>query len=272
MIHSTAIIHPQAHLHPTVQVGPYAVIGDRVNIDAGTIIDPHVVIGRFTDIGKDNHIFSGAVIGGDPQDLKFDGAESFVKIGDRNRIREYVTINRATAEGAKTILGSDNLLMAYVHVAHDCVIEDHVVISGSVALAGHVHIESKAVLGGLVGVHQFVHIGSHAMLGGMSRVVQDVPPFMLVEGNPALIRSLNLVGLKRAEVSREEISQLKKAFRVLYRSGHTIREAIDQLSLLPETDKIQRLRTFLQESHAGQRRGSVPSKKMHTEESIISID
>lgn len=266
MIHPTAIIHPNARLHPTVQVGPYVVIGDRVTIDAGTVIDAHAVIRGFVDIGAENHIFSGAVIGGDPQDLKFAGAESWVRIGDRNRIREFVTINRATGEGATTIVGSDNLLMAYVHVAHDCVIEDHVVISGSVALAGHVHIESRAVLGGLVGIHQFVHIGSHAMLGGMSRVVQDVPPFMLVEGNPALIRSLNLVGLKRAGIEREEISQLKKAFRLLYRSGHTMREAIDQLDLLPDTEKIQRLRSFLQQSYTEGRRGSIPSKKMTAEE------
>jgi len=268
MIHPTAIIHPNAQLHPTVQVGPYAVIGDRVTIGAGTVIDPHVVVGKFVEIGKENHIFSGAVIGGDPQDLKFDGAESWVEIGDRNRIREYVTINRATAEGAKTIVGNDNLLMAYVHVAHDCAIEDNVVISGSVSLAGHVHIESRAVLGGMVGIHQFVHIGSYAMLGGMSRVVQDVPPFMLVEGNPALIRSLNLVGLKRAGITREEVSQLKKAFRLLYRSGHTIREAIDQLDLLQDSPNIHHLRSFLQQSHSERRRGSVPSKKMHIEEPI----
>lgn len=268
MIHPTAIIHPNARLHPTVQVGPYVVIGDRVTIDAGTVIDAHVVVRGFTEIGADNHIFSGAVIGGDPQDLKFDGAESWVKIGDRNRIREFVTVNRATGEGATTILGNDNLLMAYVHVAHDCLIEDHVVISGSVALAGHVHIESRAVLGGLVGIHQFVHIGSHAMLGGMSRVVQDVPPFMLVEGNPALVRSLNFVGLKRAGIDREEISQLKKAFRLLYRSGNTIREAINQLDFLPNTGKTQHLRNFLEKSHAVGRRGSVPSKKMTAEEPI----
>ena len=268
MIHPTAIIHPHARLHPTVQVGPYAVIGDRVTIDAGTVIDAQVVVRDFVEIGADNHIFSGAVIGGDPQDLKFAGAESWVKIGDRNRIREFVTINRATGEGAATILGNDNLLMAYVHVAHDCVIEDHVVISGSVALAGHVHIESRAVLGGLVGIHQFVHVGGYAMLGGMSRVVQDVPPFMLVEGNPALVRSLNLVGLRRAGINREEISQLKKAFRLLYRSGHTIREAIDKLELLPDTAKIHHLRSFLRQSHTEGRRGSVPSKKMTAEEPI----
>jgi UDP-N-acetylglucosamine acyltransferase len=164
LIHPTAVIHPSAKLAPKVKVGPYAVIGANVEIEADTIIDAHVVIEGPTKIGKGNHIFSGAVIGNEPQDLKYKGGESRVEIGDHNQIREFVTINRATDTGEVTQIGSNNLLMAYVHVAHNCILQDNIIIANSVALAGHVQIESKAVIGGVLGVHQFVHIGKMAML------------------------------------------------------------------------------------------------------------
>lgn len=261
LIHPTAVIHPKAELDSTVSVGPYAVIGEKVQIAADTEIGAHVVIDGHTEIGVGNQIFPSAAIGLPPQDLKYKGAASRVKIGDYNQIREFVTINRATEEGHFTQIGSNNLLMAYVHVAHDCVIEDGVVIANSVALAGHIHIESKAFIGGVLGVHQFVHIGRMAMLGGMSRIDRDVPPFMLVEGNPSRVRSLNLVGLKRAGLSDEEMNILKKAFRLLYRSEYTLSEAIEQLSLLPEYESIQHLRQFLQLSTTGdKRRGIIPGK------------
>jgi UDP-N-acetylglucosamine acyltransferase len=258
-IHPTAIIHPGAQLHPTVKVGAYAVIGEQVKIDRQTTIDSHVVIDGDTEIGAENHIFPGVAIGLEPQDLKYQGANSQVKIGDRNRIRESVTINRATGEGERTEIGSDNLLMAYVHVAHNCAIGDRVVIANSVSLAGHVHIESDAVLGGMLGIHQFVHIGRLAMVGGMSRIDRDVPPYLLVEGNPSRVRSLNLVGLKRSGVAQleggEVLSILKKAFRILYRSGQPLEQALDQLEGLSQNDHLQHLYRFLRGSIAPGRRG-----------------
>ena len=260
LIHPTAVIHSGAELHPTVQIGPYAVIGDKVKVGPGTTIGAHVVLEGPTEIGARNQIFPGAVIGSEPQDLKYDGAPSWVKIGDDNRIREYVTINRATGAGEATIIGNSNLLMAYVHVAHNCVLGDSVVIANSVALAGHVHIESRATIGGVLGIHQFVHIGRLAMVGGMSRIDRDVPPYMLVEGNPSRVRSLNLIGLKRAGITADEIGQLKKAFRTLYRSGHTLNQALEHLDLLPDNEHLQNLRRFLQLSLMQGRRGLIPGR------------
>ncbi|MBD1837461.1 MULTISPECIES: acyl-ACP--UDP-N-acetylglucosamine O-acyltransferase [unclassified Coleofasciculus] len=261
MIHPTAIIHPDAQLHPSVQVGPYAVIGEQVKIGAETTIGAHVVIEGPTEIGAQNHIFPGAAIGLEPQDLKYDGAKTWVKIGDGNRIREYVTINRATGEGEATVIGNGNLLMAYVHVAHNCAIADKVIISNAVSLAGHVQIDSRAVIGGVLGIHQFVHIGRGAMVGGMSRIDRDVPPYLLVEGNPSRVRSLNLVGLKRAGLSAAELGILKKAFRILYRSGLPLNQSLEQLDLLPDNEYLQHLRRFLQLSQAPGRRGPIPGKR-----------
>jgi len=261
LIHPTAVIHPAAELHPTVQVAPYAVIGEKVTIAAETIIGSHAVISGPCEIGSNNRIFPGAVIGLEPQDLKYKGANSWVKIGDRNIIREYVTINRATAENEVTIIGNNNLLMAYVHVAHNCAIQDGVIIANNVALAGHVHIESKAVIGGVLGVHQFVHVGKMAMLGGMSRIDRDVPPFMLVEGNPARVRSPNLVGLKRMGLTTTDINIIKSAFRILYRSGYSLNEGIQQLEQFAENEYIQHLQRFLQLSLTEGRRGLISGKK-----------
>lgn len=270
LIHPTAVIHPGAELHPTVQVGPYAVVGDQVKVGPETVLGAHVVLEGPAEIGAKNQIFSGAVIGSEPQDLKYNGAASWVKIGDGNRIREYVTINRATGGGEATLIGNNNLLMAYVHVAHNCVIEDSVVISNALAMAGHVHIESRAVIGGASGIHQFVHIGRLAMVGGMSRIDRDVPPYMLVEGNPARVRSLNLVGLKRsgiAEANQGQVFQtLKKAFRLLYRSGLPLNQALEQLDLLADDEYFQHLRRFLQMSQTEERRGFIPGRQLQANE------
>lgn len=266
VIHPTAVIHPDAQLHPTVQVGPYAVIGEQVKVDRETVIGAHVVLAGPTEIGARNQIFPGCVIGLEPQDLKYEGEASWVKIGNDNRIREYVTINRATGIGEATVIGNHTLLMAYVHVAHNCVIEDAAIIANAVTLAGHVHIESRARLSGVLGVHQFVHIGKLAMVGGMSRIDRDVPPFMLVEGNPARVRSLNLVGLKRAgfnDDSEQVFAILKKAFRLLYRSGLPLNQALEQLDLLPDNEHIQHLRQFLKLSQMHGRRGSIPSRSLN---------
>lgn len=265
MIHPTAVIHSGAKLHPTVQVGPYTVIGENVKVGAGTVIGAHVILDGLTEIGERNQIFPGAAIGLEPQDLKYDGSLSLVKIGDDNRIREYVTINRATRATEITSIGNHNLLMAYAHVGHNCIIEDQVIIANSVALAGHVHIESQARISGVLGVHQFVHIGRLAMVGGMARIVQDVPPYMLVEGNPARVRALNQVGLKRAglaELGNGQVFQsLKKAFRLLYYSKMPFTEAIDQLDLLPDNGHLQHLREFLRTSQGEGRRGLTPGRR-----------
>jgi UDP-N-acetylglucosamine acyltransferase len=261
LIHPTAVIHPLANLHPTVQIGPYAIIGENVKIGADTSIGAHVVIEGPTEIGVGNRIFAGAIIGSEPQDLKYKGGESWVKIGNYNQIREYVTINRATGEDEVTQLGDHNLLMAYAHVAHNCIIENEVIIANSVALAGHIHIESKARISGVLGVHQFVHIGSLAMVGGMSRIERDVPPFAIVEGNPARVRSLNLIGLQRSGLSEEDLSQLKKAFRLIYRSEMSFTEALKQLELVSENSFVQHFYRFLHDStNLKQRRGPIPGK------------
>lgn len=262
MIHPTAIIDKKAELDSSVEVSPYAVIGADVKIGSNTTIGANVVISGPIEIGSNNRIFTGAALGLDPQDLKYKGAKTWVKIGDNNTFREFVTINRATEEGAETIIGNDNLLMAYVHVAHNCVIEDKVVIANSVSLAGHVHVESKAVIGGMLGVHQFVRIGTMAMLGGMSRIDRDVPPFMLVEGNPSRVRSLNAIALKRNNVTSEEIALLKKAFKTLYRSGLTLQEALTQLDLLPQNQYLTHLRSFIELSTTKEgRRGVISGNK-----------
>jgi UDP-N-acetylglucosamine acyltransferase len=260
LIHPTAVIHPDAELHPTVQVGAYAVIGEKVRIGSQTTIGAHAIIEGQTTIGANNQIFPGAAIGLEPQDLKYQGAASWVKIGDGNCIREYVTINRATGEGEVTQIGNNNLLMAYVHVAHNCVIADSVVIANNVALAGHVRIETQAWIGGVVGIHQFVQIGRLAMVGGLSRIVRDVLPYMLVEGNPAQVRSLNLTGLKRKGFSSTEMGELKKAFRILYRSGNSVSETLEQLELVCEGEPVQYLRQFMQLSVSPGRRGLTSGK------------
>ncbi len=265
LIHPTAVIHSGAQLHPTVQVGPYAVIGERVTIGAGTQIGAHVVIDGQTTIGAENRIFPGTAIGLEPQDLKYDGSVSRVDIGDHNLIREGVTINRATNAGESTRMGDHNLLMAYSHVAHNCVIEDQVVLANSVALAGHVWVESWARISGLVGVHQFVHIGRYAYIGGLSRIDRDVPPFTMVNGNPAQIRGLNQVGLQRAGLASqhqgEDYRQLKQAYRLVYRSDQTFADALEQLSQWPDNQLVSHFRGFLlASSQHPQRRGPLPAR------------
>jgi UDP-N-acetylglucosamine acyltransferase len=252
-----------------VQVGAYAVIGERVKVGAGTVIGAHVVLDGDTVIGDRNQIFSGAVIGSEPQDLKYDGGINQVRIGNDNVLREYVTINQATCTGEATRIGNGNLLMAYVHVGHNCVIDDRVTISNSVAMAGHVRVESRATISGILGIHQFVQIGQLAMVGGMSRIHRDVPPYMLVEGNPARVRSLNRVGLQRAglaETDGNSLRDLKKAFRLLYRSGLPLSQALEQLELLSDSEPLQHLHQFIRLSHYGTgRRGCIPGKRVKDE-------
>lgn len=217
-------------------------------------------------IGERNRIFTGAVIGAESQDLKYDGSLNLVRIGNDNRIREYVTINRASyAEGA-TVIGNGNLLMAYVHIGHDCILENQIAVANGVALAGHVHIESQARISGILGVHQFVHIGRLAMIGGMSRIDRDVPPYMLVEGNPGRVRSLNSIGIQRAGLADIDNGQMmrcfKKAFRILYRSGLPLNQALEELQMLTDYEPIQHLYQFLlRSSQTEGRRGPIPGQR-----------
>ncbi|MBI2104019.1 MAG: acyl-ACP--UDP-N-acetylglucosamine O-acyltransferase [Candidatus Omnitrophica bacterium] len=229
-IHPTAIVHPEAKLGDGVSVGPYTVVGAQVAIGPRTILGAHCVVEGRTTIGADCELFTGAVIGSIPQDLKYQGEASLLLIGDRNKIREYVTINVGTAGGGgKTVIGSDCLLMAYAHVAHDCVVGDHVVIANSAALAGHITVEDRAVIGGLVGVHQFVRVGTLSIIGGCSRVVQDIPPYATCVGYPAAVFGLNNEGLRRAGVSPEVKRRLHRAFRTLFHSKLSMSHALAQV-------------------------------------------
>jgi len=228
-VHATAVVHPTAKLAEGVRIGPYAVIGEQVSIGSGTVVGPHGIVYGFATIGRDCQIYPGAVIGSPSQDMKHQGEESYVVIGDRNVIREYVTINRATGLGDETRIGNDNLLMAYAHVAHDCVVGNNVILANGVTLAGHVVLEDFVTIGGMVGLHQFIRIGTMAMLGAMSRLAQDVLPYMLIEGNPPKVYGPNSTGLRRRGVSPEARAGIKKAYKLLYRSGLNVSQAVAQM-------------------------------------------
>jgi len=263
LMHPTAVVHDGAQLHPTVKVGPYAVIGAHVTIGPGTEIGAHVVIDGQTTIGAQNRIFPGAAIGLESQDLKYDGSMSRVVIGDNNLIREYVTINRATKAGEATLVGNHNMLMAYSHVAHNCVVKDNVIIANSVALAGHVYVESGARISGMVGVHQFVRIGRLVMIGGLSRIDRDVPPFTLVNGNPAQVRGLNQVGLQRAGLTADPqvYRELKQAYRLAYRSGESLSDVVEKLSQGEHNDLVRYFSEFLRAAQQPDRRGLTPGRR-----------
>lgn len=254
MIHQTAIIAPGAQLDSTVTVGPYAVIGEHVNIDAGTTVGPHAVIEGYTEIGRDNQIFQFASVGAVPQDLKFHGEKSFLKIGDRNRIREFVTIHLGTEDGGGvTTVGSDNLLMAYAHVAHDCIVKDHVILANAATLAGHVEVDNFAILGGLSAVHQFTRVGCHVMASGGSMIAQDVAPYSIVQGDRATTVGLNLTGLKRRGFTREAMANIKNMYKIVFRSNLKLEEAIQKISDEFDThaDEVLTYLDFLQKSERG---------------------
>jgi UDP-N-acetylglucosamine acyltransferase len=225
-IHETAVIDEQAYVGDGVAVGAYAVIGPNVRIGDGTQIGPHVVIERDTQIGRDCRIHPGAVVGGDPQDLKYAGESSDLVIGDRTVIRECVTVNRGTMARGRTELGTDCLIMAYAHIAHDCVLGDHVILSNSVNMGGHCAIGDWVVIGGLTAIHQFAQIGRHAFVGGSSAVRKDVPPFVKASGSPLRLFGLNSVGLERRGFSAQERAELRRAYRLLFQSKQNLRDAI----------------------------------------------
>ncbi len=230
-VHPTAVIAPEAHLGPGVRVGPYAVIGPGVSIGPETSVGPHAVIERDTTVGARCVIGTGAVLGADPQDLKYQGERTWLEIGDETRIREFATLHRGTAATGRTTVGRRCFLMAYVHVAHDCVVEDDVVLANAVQLAGHVHVEAHATIGGLTPVHQFVRIGRYAFVGGGSRVPQDVPPFTRAAGHPMKLYGINLVGLRRAGFPADVRTALQHAYRLLFNSNLTLSAAAERLRL-----------------------------------------
>lgn len=245
-IHPTAIVHPDADLGPEVEVGPFCVIAGTVKIGRKTIVGPRVTLEGNTIIGEENEFFSGAVIGSRTQDKKFDGGISYLRIGNRNKIREYVTINPGTKAGTETVIGNDNLMMAYAHVAHDCVVKNKTILANVATLAGHVTVEDGAIIGGLSAVHQFVKIGSMALVGGCSKVTQDVPPFIVADGHPAQFSGLNLVGLTRAGFSKTDRDLIKKANKLIFNSGLTLKKAIDTIKTeLPENPHLETILTFL---------------------------
>ncbi len=252
-VHPTALVHPNARVAEAVSIGPYTVIEEHVTVGPRTKVGAHCVLEGRTTIGADCEIFTGAVIGSIPQDLKYEGEESVLVIGDRNKIREYVTINRGTkGGGGQTVIGSDCLLMAYSHVAHDCLIGDHVVIANSAALAGHITVEDRAIIGGLVGIHQFVRVGTLSFIGGCSRVAQDVPPYATCVGYPAKVFGLNSEGMRRAGVSNEAKQHLHRAFKILFHSKLSMSHALEQAAQdANQSPEVQHLIAFIRQSKRG---------------------
>lgn len=235
MIHPTAIIDPAAQLAPGVEVGPYAIIGADVSIGEGTVIGPHAIVRGPATIGRDNHIFQFTSIGEAPQDKKYHGEVTRLEIGDRNIIREFTTVHRGTLQDQGiTRIGSDNLLMAYAHVAHDCVIGDGVIMANAASLAGHVHVQDHAILGGFSLVHQFCKIGAYSFAAMGSVVTRDVPPYVMIGGRPTRPHGINSVGLERKGFSPEAVRQIKKAYKVLYKAGFMLDEAIRILDDMSE--------------------------------------
>lgn len=251
-IHPTAIVSKKAKLADDIIVGPYSIITDAVIIGPQTKIGASCVIEGNTSIGSGCEIFTGAVIGSRPQDLKYKGEKVFLELGNENIIREYCTFNPGTEEGGKTIIGNNNLFMAYSHIAHDCVVGNNCVLANNATLAGHVTIEDKAVVGGLVAIHQFVRIGALSIIGGCSKVVQDIPPYSTCDGHPAYVYGLNLVGLRRQGVLKEAIAQLDRAFKILFNSGLSMKHSLQKVEEeIAQTQEVSYLINFIKGSQRG---------------------
>jgi UDP-N-acetylglucosamine acyltransferase len=250
LIHPTAIIDPTAELAEDVSIGPYSIVGPGVQIDAGTVVGSHVVIKGPTFIGKDNRIFQFSSVGEDTQDMKYRGEPTRLEVGDRNIIREYCTIHRGTVQDKSiTQVGSDNLLMAYTHVAHDCVVGDHVIMANAASIAGHVQVESHAILGGFTLVHQFCKIGQYSFSAMGSILSRDIPPYVLVGGQPTKPHGINAVGLERQGFSQDAIRQIKKAYKIVYKSGLKLEASIEALEeMAEETPEVDCMVTFLKQT------------------------
>ena len=262
IVHPNAFVDSNAELHDGVFIASGAIIGPNVVIDSGTQIGPNAVIEGKTKIGKNNKVFPNVFIGLEPQDLKYKGASTEVVIGDNNTFRECVTINKATDEGEKTIIGNNNLLMAYTHIGHNCELGNGIVLSNSVQVAGHVKVEDKAIIGGCLGIHQFVHVGYLAMIGGMTRVDRDVPPFCLAEGHPGRLRGLNRVGIKRSglmENKEFDLKLLQDTWNLLFKSNDVISVSLE-IAMKEKLDlSSTKLCNFLKDSISKKRRGPMPS-------------
>ncbi|MGD9401407.1 MAG: acyl-ACP--UDP-N-acetylglucosamine O-acyltransferase [bacterium] len=251
-IHATAVIDPRAELGEGVSVGPYTVIGPDVRIGPRTAIGSHCVLEGWTEIGADCRITHSVCLGQEPQDVKYGGEETYVRIGSGNLIREYTSVHRATGEGNETRIGDDNFIMAYVHVAHNCTVENGTVIASFTALAGHVTVEDHARISGVIPVHQFVRIGRHSMVGGGSRVPKDILPYVKVAGNPLRVSGLNTIGLRRAGFDPETMKVLREAYRLIFRSELNVTQATERIkSELPSIPEIEHLVEFIETSERG---------------------
>ena len=261
-VHPNAFVDSSAELHDGVSIASGAIVGPNVIIDSGSQIGPNAVIEGRTKIGKNNKVFPNVFIGLEPQDLKYQGASTEVIIGDNNVFRECVTINKATDKGEKTIIGNNNLLMAYTHIGHNCVLGNGIILSNSVQVAGHVKVEDNAIIGGCLGIHQFVHIGYLAMIGGMTRVDRDVPPFCLAEGHPGRLRGLNRVGIKRSGLLKNkefDLKLLQNTWNLLFKSNDVITISLEKAMSGKLDLSSSKLCDFLKDSISKKRRGPMPS-------------
>jgi UDP-N-acetylglucosamine acyltransferase len=252
MIHPTAIVHPDAKLGINCVVGPYCIIGEHVELGEACRLHAHVVIDGHTKLGRENEVFPFASLGLKTQDLKWTGGVTYVEIGDHNTFREGVTVHSATEDGGVTRLGSHNNLLAYAHVAHDCTLGSHIVMSNVATLAGHVSVEDHAIIGGLTAVHQFCRVGRLAMVGGCARVLQDIPPYMLAEGSPAAPRTINKIGMERNGISDEAQTALRQAYKLMHREGLTITNAVTRIEQeLPPLPEVLQFIAFVRASERG---------------------
>ncbi len=246
-IHPSAIIDPTAEIAEGVDIGPFCIVHGNVKIGRGSKLHSSVVIGQWTEIGEKNEIFPGAVIGVAPQDLRYSGERAYTRVGHRNVIREYVTVHRASDAEGTTSIGDDNLIMAYTHVAHNCILGNQIIIANSCGLAGHVEIEDMAVLGGMCGLHQFTRVGKLAMLGGMAQIRQDVPPFSMVDGQPARIFGMNIRGMQRRGINKDSRQALKGCYRLILQSGLNLTQALASIrASIDQTDEVRHLIRFLE--------------------------
>lgn len=251
MIHPSAIVHPRARVDPSCEIGPFCVIGGDVELGPGNRLHPHVVVDGHTVLGRDNEIFPFTTIGVRTQDLKWKGGTTWTRIGDGNTIREHVEIHSATGDGEATVIGSRNNILAGSHIAHNCELGDHTILS-SAGLAGHVIVEDHAIIGGKAVVHQFCRVGTMSIIGGVSKVVQDVPPYMMIDGNPAVTRTVNKIGLERRGVSEEAQKALRQAFKILFKDKLTTSNAILRIEEeLPKLPEVLRLVEFVRTSERG---------------------
>ena len=246
MLHPTAIVHPGAEIGKNAEIGPYCIVGEHVSVGARTVLQAHVVVNGWTEIGEDCLFYPFSTVGAASQDRKYAGERAFTRIGDRTILREYVSIQRATGHDEVTAVGSDCLLLAYVHIAHNCILGNGVTISNLAQLAGHVQLGDHVTIGGQTGVHQFTRVGRHAMLGGMSKVIKDVPPFFLVEGNPCEPYGLNSVGLRRAAFSAEERNEIKRFYKLLYNPKLNVSQAIEAMKAQATTEPGREIIDFLE--------------------------